>query len=188
MLILINSFLCKCVNKEFLLFNSISDTNTSENKLLFCSCLYFSFFGGFGFHFEGGGHSNQREVPRGSDIQMDLEVTLEELYNGNFIEVSLNSTAPNSLVVFLVGFWIEQPRFEYWPGSFSVFSGTTFSLRVSLLSQEYKWVPVSVRSLSYLGFFWHIGKTFGPAQYDPNLSKGQPEKPFFFWELAWPKE
>lgn len=48
----------------------------------------FSFFGGFGFNFESG-HSRQREVPRGSDIQMDLEVTLEELYNGNFIEVSL---------------------------------------------------------------------------------------------------
>ena len=48
--------------------------------------VLFSFFGGFGFHFEGQ-HSNQREVPRGSDIQMDLEVTLEELYNGNFIEV-----------------------------------------------------------------------------------------------------
>ena len=49
----------------------------------------FSFFGGFGFNFESG-HSQHREVPRGSDIQMDLEVTLEELYNGNFIEVSLN--------------------------------------------------------------------------------------------------
>ncbi|XP_020626187.1 dnaJ homolog subfamily B member 11-like [Orbicella faveolata] len=45
-----------------------------------------SFFGGFGFNFESG-HSHHREVPRGSDIQMDLEVTLEELYNGNFIEV-----------------------------------------------------------------------------------------------------
>ena len=51
--------------------------------------LLFSFFGGFGFHFEGQ-NSQQREVPRGSDIQMDLEVTLEELYNGNFIEVSLH--------------------------------------------------------------------------------------------------
>lgn len=57
--------------------------------LLICSLalLLFSFFGGFGFHFEGAQHSHQREVPRGSDINMDLEVTLEELYNGNFIEV-----------------------------------------------------------------------------------------------------
>ena len=52
-----------------------------------------SFFGGFGFHFEGAQHSHQREVPKGSDIQMDLEVTLEELYNGNFIEVILFSTS-----------------------------------------------------------------------------------------------
>ena len=51
--------------------------------------MLFSFFGGFGFHFEGAQHSHQREVPRGSDIQMDLEVTLEELYNGNFIEVNV---------------------------------------------------------------------------------------------------
>jgi len=59
-------------------------------KLVIFSHLFvcFSFFGGFGFNFESG-HSHQREVPRGSDIQMDLEVTLEELYNGNFIEVSL---------------------------------------------------------------------------------------------------
>ena len=46
-----------------------------------------SFFGGFGFHFDGAQHSHEREIPRGSDIVMDLEVTLEELYNGNFIEV-----------------------------------------------------------------------------------------------------
>ena len=61
-----------------------------NGKLVILSCFCFSFFGGsFGFNFESG-HSQHREVPRGSDIQMDLEVTLEELYNGNFIEVSLN--------------------------------------------------------------------------------------------------
>lgn len=61
-----------------------------NSKLVIFSCFFsFSFFGGFGFNFESG-HSHHKEVPRGSDIQMDLEVTLEELYNGNFIEVSLN--------------------------------------------------------------------------------------------------
>lgn len=45
-----------------------------------------SFFGDFGFHF--GGEPQQHETPRGADIVMDLTVTLEELYNGNFIEVS----------------------------------------------------------------------------------------------------
>lgn len=28
-----------------------------------------------------------REIPRGGDVVMDLEVTLEELYTGNFVEV-----------------------------------------------------------------------------------------------------
>lgn len=44
-----------------------------------------SFFGdSFGF---GGGDNDDREMPRGADIVMDLWVTLEELYSGNFIEV-----------------------------------------------------------------------------------------------------
>lgn len=47
-----------------------------------------SFFGDFGFSF-GGGHPREREVPRGGDITMDMMVTLEELYVGNFVEVSL---------------------------------------------------------------------------------------------------
>lgn len=44
-----------------------------------------SFFGDFGFHF--GGEQQQQETARGADIIMELTVTLEELYNGNFIEV-----------------------------------------------------------------------------------------------------
>lgn len=52
-----------------------------------CECFCFSFFGDFGF-FGGGGHrSGEREVPRGGDVVMDLYVSLEEMYNGNFIEV-----------------------------------------------------------------------------------------------------
>lgn len=45
-----------------------------------------SFFGDFGFHF--GGEPQQQETPRGADIVMEMIVSLEELYNGNFIEVS----------------------------------------------------------------------------------------------------
>ena len=60
--------------------------------MLFSLFYFFSFFGGFGFHFEGAQHSHQREIPRGNDISMDLEVSLEELYNGNFIEVSSQKT------------------------------------------------------------------------------------------------
>ncbi|KAF8787195.1 DnaJ shv like protein [Argiope bruennichi] len=48
-----------------------------------------SFFGDFGF-FTGGSRSGQREIPRGADIIMDLWVSLEELYTGNFVEVVRN--------------------------------------------------------------------------------------------------
>lgn len=46
----------------------------------------FSFFGGFDFF--GGGHRHgERETPKGGDVVVDLFVSLEEMYNGNFIEV-----------------------------------------------------------------------------------------------------
>lgn len=45
------------------------------------------FFGDFGFGFGG---QEQRETPRGANIAMDLFVTLEELYNGNFVEITRN--------------------------------------------------------------------------------------------------
>ena len=44
-----------------------------------------SFFGGFGFDF--GGNERSKEISKGADIVMDIPVTLEELYTGNFIEV-----------------------------------------------------------------------------------------------------
>ncbi|KAK2174690.1 hypothetical protein NP493_785g01003 [Ridgeia piscesae] len=43
----------------------------------------FFFFGDFGF----GGGEQRREVQKGGDVIIDLEVSLEELYTGNFIEV-----------------------------------------------------------------------------------------------------
>lgn len=49
-----------------------------------------SFFGDFGFGFgfdNNGGNRGERETPKGSDVVMDLVVTLEELYSGNFVEV-----------------------------------------------------------------------------------------------------
>jgi DnaJ family protein B protein 11 len=49
-----------------------------------------SFFGDFGFGF-GGERERSKEVLRGADIVMDLFVTLEELYSGNFVEVSFTS-------------------------------------------------------------------------------------------------
>lgn len=50
-----------------------------------------SFFGDFGFPF-GNQHDQQQETPKGANIVMDLWVTLEELYSGNFVEVSLSAS------------------------------------------------------------------------------------------------
>lgn len=47
-----------------------------------------SFFGDFGFPF-GSNEQGSHEIPRGANIVMDVYVTLEELYSGTFIEVSL---------------------------------------------------------------------------------------------------
>ena len=55
-------------------------------------CVYAlaSFFGDFGgFGFGGGGRNQEREIPKGGDVVMNLDVTLEELYTGNFVEVML---------------------------------------------------------------------------------------------------
>lgn len=49
--------------------------------------IYFSFFGDFGFMFGGNRQQQDRNIPRGNDIVLDLEVTLEEVYSGNFVEV-----------------------------------------------------------------------------------------------------
>lgn len=49
-----------------------------------------SFFGDFGFNF-GGDDRRPRDTPKGGTIVMDLYVTLEELYTGNFVEVSTRS-------------------------------------------------------------------------------------------------
>lgn len=49
-----------------------------------------SFFGDFGFHFGNGGESHHRDTPKGANIVMNLHVTLEELYSGNFVEIVRN--------------------------------------------------------------------------------------------------
>ncbi|XP_065192072.1 dnaJ homolog subfamily B member 11-like [Sycon ciliatum] len=47
-----------------------------------------SFFGGFGFGFQGNQGNGER--PRGADVTSIIEVTLEEIYNGEFVEVVRN--------------------------------------------------------------------------------------------------
>ncbi|XP_041724665.1 dnaJ homolog subfamily B member 11 isoform X1 [Coregonus clupeaformis] len=55
------------------------------------SDIFSSFFGDFGFSFGGNRQGQQdRNIPRGNDIVLDLEVTLEEVYSGNFVEVVRN--------------------------------------------------------------------------------------------------
>ena len=41
------------------------------------------------FFGNGGGRGGERDVARGADIVMELWVTLEELYVGNFVEVGI---------------------------------------------------------------------------------------------------
>ncbi|PAA55364.1 hypothetical protein BOX15_Mlig000996g2 [Macrostomum lignano] len=48
-----------------------------------------SFFGDM-FQFHTGGGNQEREIPRGGDVVVNLDVTLEELYNGNFVEIVRN--------------------------------------------------------------------------------------------------
>lgn len=57
------------------------------------SDVFSSFFGDFGFGFES--DRGQRDTPKGGTIIMDLFVSLEELYTGNFVEVR---PTPNSNV------------------------------------------------------------------------------------------
>ncbi|KAL5279388.1 dnj-20 family protein [Megaselia abdita] len=48
-----------------------------------------SFFGDFGFGF-GGDNDGNREAAKGANIVMNMHVTLEELYTGNFVEIVRN--------------------------------------------------------------------------------------------------
>ncbi len=60
----------------------------SDIQICVCLFVFSSFFGDFGFMFGGNRQPASRDIPRGNDIVLDLEVTLEEVYSGNFVEVS----------------------------------------------------------------------------------------------------
>lgn len=49
-----------------------------------------SFFGDFGFNFNG--QDQRNEVHKGANIVMDIYASLEEMYTGNFVEVSSQCT------------------------------------------------------------------------------------------------
>ena len=61
--------------------------------------VFSSFFGGFGgggfqFNFGGGQQGGRDETPHGADVVIDLEVTLEEMYEGEFVEVTRSKAVP----------------------------------------------------------------------------------------------
>ena len=76
----------RCNVFELIINRDICESHRHLN--MFYNC--YSFFGGFGgFGFGGGGNQRQSgEIPKGGNVVMDLEVTLEELYTGDFVEVS----------------------------------------------------------------------------------------------------
>uniref|UniRef100_A0A3P8QJE1 DnaJ homolog subfamily B member 11 n=1 Tax=Astatotilapia calliptera TaxID=8154 RepID=A0A3P8QJE1_ASTCA len=49
------------------------------------SDIFSSFFGDFGFMFGGNRQQQDRNIPRGNDIILDQEITLEEVYSVNFV-------------------------------------------------------------------------------------------------------
>ncbi|KAF7997192.1 hypothetical protein HCN44_005469 [Aphidius gifuensis] len=49
-----------------------------------------SFFGDFGFHFGGEQQQQQHQAHKGANVIIDLYVTLNELYSGNFVEITRN--------------------------------------------------------------------------------------------------
>ena len=57
-----------------------------------------SFFGDFfSFNFGGQQQGGERDVPKGDSFVVPLEVTLEEIYSGNFVEVNkINDRLPIS--------------------------------------------------------------------------------------------
>ncbi|KAJ8320571.1 hypothetical protein KUTeg_002158, partial [Tegillarca granosa] len=71
----------------------------------------------FSSFFGGGMKEQNKEIPRGGDVVMDLEVTLEELYSGNFVEVywySYNAIINNG------SFYREMVTQQLGPGRFQM--------------------------------------------------------------------
>lgn len=68
-------------------------------------------FGGFGQQ----QHGRDREIPKGGDLLMDLDVSLEELYSGNFVEVFFTR---RYLILFALN--MMRSPFELTPGLFPV--------------------------------------------------------------------
>lgn len=60
-----------------------------------------SFFGDFGFHFGGEQQQQQQQAHKGANVIIDIHVTLNELYSGNFIEVNTQLLFINCRLILL---------------------------------------------------------------------------------------
>ncbi|XP_003702621.1 dnaJ heat shock protein family member shriveled [Megachile rotundata] len=76
-------------NEKREMYDRCGEECLKKDGMMYNNDPFASFFGDFGFYF-GGENQQQNEVPKGSNIKMDLPVTLEELYSGNFIEITRN--------------------------------------------------------------------------------------------------
>lgn len=88
-----------CTGGESLLGYHCAGVYGPVNIIYYCVCTshsHFSFFGGFGFKFGTTGNERARDIPKGGTIVMTLEVSLENLYNGNFIEVARYKPVPKA--------------------------------------------------------------------------------------------
>ncbi|XP_029056514.1 dnaJ heat shock protein family member shriveled [Osmia lignaria lignaria] len=76
-------------NEKREMYDRCGEECLKKDGMMYNNDPFANFFGDFGFHF-GGESQQQNEIPKGSNIEMDLVVTLEELYSGNFIEITRN--------------------------------------------------------------------------------------------------
>lgn len=76
-------------NEKREMYDRCGEECLKKDRMMNNADPFASFFGDFNFHF-GGDTFHQHETPKGSNVVMDLVVTLEELYSGNFIEITRN--------------------------------------------------------------------------------------------------
>lgn len=89
------------------LYDRCGEECLKKDDMMSNSDPFANFFGDFGFHF-GGESQQEREMPKGFTIVMDLSVTLEELYSGRFIEVKQLMSIVHQ---FLISIYLQECLF-----------------------------------------------------------------------------
>lgn len=62
--------------------------------------------------FGGNRQQQDRNIPRGNDIVLDLEVTLEEVYSGNFVEVKRKPVLLTKNLHSLFTLWVRNSKWN----------------------------------------------------------------------------